>query len=388
LADILVLGAGAAGLYCAREAALRGRSVAVVDHSPEPGKKLLLSGGGRCNFTNLNAAPDAYLSRNPAFCASALSRHGPAEFIALMDSSGVPWHEEGGGKLFCDKGAGAVRDMLVAGCREAGVRLELGRKPGRVRREGGLFAADEGLSAPRLVVATGGLAAARTGATGVGLEIARSFGLKIVEPEPALVGLRWAGPDAERWSGLSGIALDGVAVSCGGRAFREAVLLTHTGLSGPGILQASLHWKPGEAVTIDLLPGLDPLPWFKSVRQERGGVRPREFLEARLPARFAERFSAAFLPDTPLARLSDREIADITSLMHGWKVEPAGSEGFERAEVMRGGVDTTELSSKTMESRKVPGLYFIGEVVDVTGALGGFNLQWAWSSAAACAEAV
>ena len=389
--DVIVLGAGAAGLTCARQAARGGRSVLVVDHSPEPGRKLLLSGGGRCNFTNSSAGPDGYSSRNPAFCASALSRHLPTEFTALMDSHGVPWHEEEHGRLFCDRGAAAVRDMLVAECRDAGVEFALGRKVKGARRGGGLFvlSTDGGdIPASRLVIATGGLAAARTGATGLGLEIARSFGLGVVETAPALVGLRWPEGERARWEELAGVTLDNVTVSCGGHLFREAVLFTHTGLSGPGILQASLHWRKGEPVLIDLLPEMDPATWFRAMRQERGSVRPRGFLDARLPARFAERFAAAFLPDTPLARLSDQEISDITARIHGWKFEPAGTEGFEKAEAMRGGVDTSELSSKTMEARKVPGLYFIGEVVDVTGALGGFNLQWAWSSGAAAGEAV
>jgi len=389
--DVIVLGAGAAGLACAREAARRGRSVLVVDHSPEPGRKLLLSGGGRCNFTNSAAGPDGYASRNPAFCVSALSHHLPVEFTALMDSHGVPWHEEEHGRLFCGRGAAAVRDMLVAECRDAGVAFALGRKVKGARQEGGLFvlSTDGGdIPASRLVVATGGLAAARTGATGLGLEIARSFGLGVVETAPALVGLRWPEGERARWEELAGVTLEGVTVSCGGYSFREAILFTHTGLSGPGILQASLHWRKGEPVVIDLLPGMDPATWFRAVRGERGSARPREFLDARLPTRFAERFRAAFLPDTPLARLSDQEISDITARIRGWKVEPAGTEGFEKAEAMRGGVDTAELSSKTMEARKVPGLYFIGEVVDVTGALGGFNLQWAWSSGAAAGEAV
>ena len=389
--DAIIIGAGAAGMFCAREASLRGRRVAVVDHGDQPGRKLLVSGGGRCNFTNLNAGPDAYVSGNPRFCVSALARFVPDDFIRLLDAHGIPWHEKTLGQLFCDRSAEDVRDMLVTDCRNAGAEFLMSRKVENIQRMEGVFhvkTSREILAAPRLVVATGGLSAGSTGASDFGIEVAHRFGLKVVDPEAALVGLRWGEENRQQWEEMAGVTLPEVVVSSGGREFREAVLFTHAGLSGPAILQASLYWRPGDAVVIDLLPNMDPRTWFKAVRLDRGSAKPWEILDQRLPQRFVERFASLFLPDEPMARISDAEIEDLVVKIKAWKFVPVCTESMEKAEVMRGGVDTDELSSQTMESRKVPRLYFIGEVVDVTGQLGGYNLHWAWASGAAAGRVI
>jgi len=389
--DAIVLGAGASGLMCAREAALRGRRVLVLDLNDQPGRKLLVTGGGRCNFTNLLAGPDAYVSQNPRFCVSALARYTPEDFIRLVEARRIPYHEEKHGQLFCDRAAADIRDMLVDECREAGVDFALGRRVTSAEKDGDVFrivAGKEKYEASRLVVATGGLPAPNTGSTGFGLELARKFGLAVVEPEPALVGLRWAEKYREVWAELAGVSLPDVVVSCRGHRCREAVMFTHTGLSGPAILDVSLDWRRGDPITVDLLPDTDPGEWFRTIRQEEGGTRPWQMLTRLLPRRFAARFAEYELPPEPLARLSDAGIADLVERIKGWRIVPAGTESMETAEVMRGGVDTDELSSKTMESRRVPGLFFTGEVVDVTGRLGGYNLNWAWASGAAAGRAV
>jgi len=388
--DIIIIGAGAAGLFCAREAAQRGRQVVVLDHGDQMGRKILASGGGRCNFTNLNVGADDYFSANPFFCVSALSRYSPDDFIRLVDDHKISWHEKAHGEIFCDRSAEDIRDMLVNECREAGVEFLMSRRIEDVECKEGVFrvkTSREVLSAPRLVVATGGLSASVTGASGYGFELARQFGLGIVEPEPALVGLRWSEGDRRRWVEMAGVTLPDVEVTCRGKSFREALLFTHTGISGPAVLQASLYWREGDSISVDLLPGLDPRAWFKTVRQARGSARPVELLDQRLPRRFVDIFSEEQLPGIPLARISDADIEMLAGKIKEWKIRLAGPEGFERAEVTRGGVDTAELSSQTMECRKVPGLYFVGEVIDVTGRLGGFNLHWAWASGAAAGRA-
>lgn len=384
--DIIVIGAGASGLFCAREAAQRGRQVMVLDHGDQMGRKILVSGGGRCNFTNLNAGPDDYASANPRFCVSALARFSPDDFIRMVEDHGIPFHEKAHGELFCDRSAGDIRDMLVNDCREAGVEFLMSRKVEGVDRKEGVFrvkTSRETLTAPRLVVATGGLSAPGTGASGFGLELARQFGLGIIAPEPALAGLRWNEGERGRWAEMAGVTLPEVEVSCNGRTFREALLFTHTGISGPAVLQASLYWREGDPLSVDLLPGLDPRSWFRAVRHSRGSARPEEILDQRLPGRFVDIFTGEHFPGVPLARISDADIEVLASKIKEWRINPAGTEGYDRAEVTRGGVDTAEISSQTMECRKVPGLYFIGEVVDVTGRLGGFNLHWAWASGAA-----
>jgi len=388
--DIIIIGAGAAGLFCAREAAQRGRQVAVLDHGDQMGRKILVSGGGRCNFTNRQVGPDDYASANPRFCVSALSRFSPDDFIRLVDDHRIPWHEKAHGELFCDRSAEDIRDMLVNDCREAGVEFLMSRRVEEADRKDGMFrvkTSREVLTAPRLVVATGGLSASSTGASGFGYELARRFGLGIVETEPALAGLRWSEGERRRWVEMAGVTLPEVEVTCHGKSFREALLFTHTGISGPAVLPASLYWRVGDSLSVDLLPGLDPRAWFRAVRLSRGSARPEEILDQRLPRRFVDIFSEEQLPGVPLARISDADIEALAAKIKSWKITPAGTEGYDRAEVTRGGVDTAELSSQTMESRKVAGLYFIGEVVDVTGRLGGFNLHWAWASGAAAGRA-
>lgn len=389
--DALILGAGAAGLFCALEASRRGRSVLVLDHSPEPGRKILVSGGGRCNFTNLLSGPDFYASSNPRFCASALARFSPAEFVLLVEGRGIPFHEKEGGQLFCDRGAADIRDMLWSECRAAGAEFALGRAVDGVTHSGGTFTVSSGrdsFTAPRLVVATGGLSAPATGATGLGFDLARQFGHRVVEPEPALVGLRWRGEDARKWAALSGVSLPGVAVSHGKEVFPGSLLFTHTGLSGPAVLQASLQWRPGDPLAINLMPGEDIPALLRSARTEHGSARLWNLLAWRFPRRFADNFAGLHLSPEPLARLSDADLDSAARKLGSWEVSPGDTEGFERAEVTRGGVDTVEVSSQTMESRLVPGLHFAGEVLDVTGRLGGFNLHWAWASGAAAGRAL
>jgi len=391
LVDVIIIGAGAAGLFCAREAAARGRRVTVIDHSDVAGRKILISGGGRCNFTNLSARPDAYVSANPHFCKSALAGFTARDFIRLVESRRIRYHEKAHGQLFCDGSAEAIRDMLVAECRKEKVEILLSTRINGVRREDDLFHVDAGertIAAPRLVVATGGLSAPQTGATGFGHDLARQFGLNVIAPEPALVGLTWNSRDRPRWSKLSGVTLPDVAVSCGKQTFREGLLFTRTGLSGPAILQASLYRDPGDEIAVDLLPDVDVRERLLAMREDSGRSKPARLLAENLPKSFASRFATIYLPDAPLARISDSEIASIAERVGHWSIDPTGTEGYGKAEVTRGGVDTEELSSRTMESRKVPGLFFIGEVVDVTGRLGGYNFQWAWSSAVAAGRAV
>lgn len=389
--DAIIIGAGAAGLFCAREAGRRGRTVVVVDHSDAPARKVMISGGGRCNFTNLRAGPHAYVSANPSFCKSALAGFPAREFVRLLESRRIRYHEKAHGQLFSDGGAEPIRDLLVADCRKAGVEIRLSVRIGDVSRDGGGFrveAGDDVLAAPRLVVATGGLSAPQTGATGFGHDLARKFGLNVIAPEPALVGLTWGDRDRSRWEKLSGVSLPDVAVTCGRETFREALLFTKTGVSGPAILQASLYRRPGDEIAVNLLPGADVEKDMLALRAASPRSKPEKLLAGRLPRSFVSRFASIYLPDAPLARIAPREIADVAGRIVSWKIEPTGTEGYGKAEVTRGGVDTNELSSKTMEARAVPGLHFVGEVVDVTGQLGGYNLQWAWSSGAAAGRAV
>lgn len=389
---MVVLGAGAAGLYCAAVAARRGRGVVVLEHMDEPGRKILVSGGGRCNFTNLDADAENYLSSNPHFAKSALSRHPPQEFVDLVERHRIPYHEKNPGQLFCDGQAREIRQMLVEECRNARVETFCRAKVNAVAtsmREGegkfrvlaniGEFACDS------LVVATGGLSFPKLGASDLGYRIAAQFGLEIVAPEPALVPFVWNQEDMERFGDLSGVSVEAL-VSCRGVSFRENILFTHRGLSGPAVLQISSYWHETGRVLVNLLPGMDLAAWLKDERQKGNRSELKNALAGFLPRRVADRFAALFCPAKTLPNLSDREAARVASVFQEWTFVPAGTEGFGKAEVTRGGVSTDELSSKTMESRKVPGLYFIGEVVDVTGWLGGYNFQWAWSSAHAAGE--
>jgi predicted Rossmann fold flavoprotein len=383
--DALVLGGGAAGLMCALEAGKRGRRVAVLERAERAGKKILISGGGRCNFTNIHCRPENFISANPHFAKSALARYTPADFIALVENHRIPYHEKTLGQLFCDRSSRDIMDMLEGECRDAGVRLFVNTKIEEVLKttEFVVRAGEIEFRAPVLVVATGGLSIPKMGATSLGYDLARQFGLAIREPRPALVPFVFDDEDRGRYCDLAGVSAE-VAVSCDGQQFREKMLFTHRGLSGPAILQISSYWKPGEAIAIDLAPGSDVTAALREANTPRNLVAVRSTLHKFLPTRFATRWLDLHVPIT----LTNSGLAELERLMHEWRVVPAGTEGYAKAEVTAGGVDTDELSAKTMESRKVPGLFFIGEVVDVTGHLGGFNFQWAWASGACAGRAM
>jgi predicted Rossmann fold flavoprotein len=360
----------------------RGRRVVVIEQNRQVGRKILISGGGRCNFTNLYTTADNFLSQNPHFAKSALARYTPRDFLALVERHRIPYHEKTLGQLFCDGSAAEIVGMLETECAAAGVQIETGCS---VREICGRFELETSrgrLACRSLVIASGGLSIPKIGATPFGYEVARQFGISAVECRPALVPLIFSREDRERYADLAGVSTE-VSASAGGRAFREKMLFTHRGLSGPAILQASSYWKPGGTLEIELLPEIDLPPVLRASRAEVRTVVGRF-----LPKRLAERWCEVRQFAGTSAELSDREIQAISEGLHRWTVRPAGTEGYEKAEVTIGGVDTAELSSKTMECRKVPGLYFIGEVVDVTGHLGGFNFQWAWASGVAAGQAV
>ena len=387
--DVIIIGAGGAGMMCAIHAGRRGRRVALLEHAQRIGKKILISGGGRCNFTNVHTDPTAYVSANPHFCKSALARFTPLDFIRMVREHGIAYHEKKLGQLFCDGSAQQIVDMLLVECGRAGAEFIVGSRIDAVR-EGDGFVVETGLDAfacSALVVATGGLSYAKTGATDLGYRLARQFGLGIVDPAPALVAVIVDGADREAIQGLAGVATEAL-VTCNGVSFRENVLVTHTGLSGPAILQASLDWHPGETITIDLLPDSDLGTWLAAQRKAGARAEPKTLLGEHVPRRWAERLCERAGIAGPVARLPDRQIQDLVRAVQRWTVTPSGTEGFRKAEVTRGGVDTDELSSQTMEAKKVPGLFFIGEVVDVTGRLGGYNFQWAWASGAAAGSSV
>jgi hypothetical protein len=383
--DALILGGGAAGLMCAIEAGKRGRRVAVLEHADRLGKKILISGGGRCNFTNLHCQPENFLSSNPHFAKSALARYTPAEFIALVDKYRIPYHEKTLGQLFCDRSARDILGMLEEECRLAGVSIFLNTKIREVKRAADFVAHSEDAEfhAPALVVATGGLSIPKIGATSFGYDLARQFGLSIREPRPGLVPLVLDADDRARYCDLAGVSAEVIA-SCDGQQFREKMLITHRGLSGPAILQISSYWKRPEEIRIDLAPGSDVTAIFHDAKTPRTLAALRTELRTILPHRFADRW----VEHHPPSAWTNAALADFERKAHSWAVAPAVTEGYEKAEVTVGGVDTDELSAKTMESRKVSGLFFIGEVVDVTGHLGGFNFQWAWASGAAAGRAV
>ena len=386
--DAIVLGAGGAGLMCAAVAGRRGRRVLLLDHADAPGKKILISGGGRCNFTNIHAAPDRYLSANPHFAKSALGRYRPEDFIALVDGYGIAWHEKTLGQLFCDGSARQIVAMLLAECAKGGVDLRLGSPVGAVEHGDGRFRVSFGaetFEASRLVVATGGPSIPKLGATGFAYDLARRFGLKVVEPRPALVPLT-LGTDEALFRSLSGVSADVVA-RCGRTAFREAALFTHRGLSGPAILQISSYWRRGETIGIDFLPDC-PAGWLVAAKRDCPRSALRSTLAAALPDRLAEALAERLGLAGELANLPDRRLAEAERRLADWRFTPTGSEGFAKAEVTAGGIATDGLSSQTMEARRVPGLHAIGEAVDVTGWLGGYNFQWAWASAYACGHAL
>jgi predicted Rossmann fold flavoprotein len=387
--DALILGGGAAGLMCAIEAGKRGRRVAVLEHADRLGKKILISGGGRCNFTNIYCQSENFLSANPHFAKSALARYTPADFIAMVEKHSIPYHEKTLGQLFCGRSARDILAMLEEECREAKVSIFLNTKIQEVRRttEFVVRTANAEYRAPALVVATGGLSIPKIGATSFGYDLARQFGLKIREPWPALVPLVLAPEDRTRYCGLSGVSAEvtaSVKTSHDDQHFREKMLITHRGLSGPAILQISSYWKKPQALVIDLAPGKEIASPFRDPKIPRTLDTLRAELRRALPHRFADRWLDLHTPSA----WTNQALADLERQIHEWTITPADAEGYEKAEVTAGGIDTDELSAKTMESRKVPGLFFVGEVVDVTGHLGGFNFQWAWSSGAAAGRAV
>jgi len=386
--DVIILGAGAAGLFCAGLAGQRGKRVALLDHADAPGKKILISGGGRCNFTNLDTAPERYLSENPHFARSALSRYTPVDFIALVERYGIAWHEKTLGQLFCDGSAKQIVAMLVEECAAGGVDLRCGQPVGAVDHGDALFRVAYGtqnLAAPALVIATGGPSIPKMGASGFAYDLARRFGLKVVQPRPALVPLTLSGEDA-LFRELSGVAAD-VAASAGKIRFREAALFTHRGLSGPAILQVSSYWRPGETIGIDFLPDLAP-GWLMAAKRERPRVHLPRVLGALLPDRLAGRLSELLALESELGQTQDKVLRAAEARLQQWTFTPSGSEGFAKAEVTAGGISTAGLSSRTMAAKAVPGLFAIGEAVDVTGWLGGYNFQWAWASAHAAATAL
>ena len=388
--DVLVIGAGAAGLMTAIVAGRRGRRVLVVDHANRAGKKILMSGGGRCNFTNTNTTPANFLSANRHFCKSALARYTPWDFIAMVDRHGIKWHEKAPGQLFCDESSKLIVRMLLDECTSAGVRVETGCAVSRLRATETGFGVDTALGHVRstsLVVATGGLSIPSLGATGFGYDVAKQFGHAVLPVRAGLVPLTLSGKHQERFDGLSGVALP-VEATVGDTAFREAMLFTHRGVSGPAILQISSYWEPGADLRLDLLPGMDAGEALLAGRAERPAAELKTVLSSLLPRRLAERLCEVWLPNRPMRQYRDAELRDIGAQLADWPLVASGTEGYRTAEVTLGGVDTDEVSSATMMSKRQQGLYFVGEVLDVTGHLGGYNFQWAWASGNAAGLAV
>lgn len=389
--DVIIIGAGAAGLMCAIEAGKRGRRVLLLDHAKKPAEKIRISGGGRCNFTNLGASPANFLSQNPHFCKSALSRYTQHDFIALVDRYKIKWHEKTLGQLFCDDSAMQIIDMLLAECAIAGVTVQLETAVQAIERDATGFHLKTGkgnYDCAALVIATGGPSIPKMGATGFGYDVAKQFGLNVIAPRAGLVPLTFDVDLLAQTKGLSGLSVDPAAVRCGKTVFHEALLFTHKGLSGPAILQISSYWSGGDEIVLNLCPQHDMLAVLKAARQAQPRKILHNILSDYLPQRLAEMVAARSGFDLPMADLSDKKLQAVADAVNAWRVKPNGSEGYRTAEVALGGVDTEDLSSKTFEAKKVPGLYFIGEVVDVTGWLGGYNFQWAWSSGWCCGQAV
>jgi predicted Rossmann fold flavoprotein len=380
--NTIIIGAGAAGLMCAIEAGKRGRKVLVLEHAEKIGKKILISGGGRCNFTNLDVKPEHFISNNQHFCKSALARYTPQDFITLVEKHGIKYHEKKLGQLFCDGSAKEIVQVLQAECDDAGVEIKINCSVSEiVKNDKFLLKTNIGeFASESLVIATGGISIPQMGATDFGYKLAKQFGIKITRTVPGLVPFTL---NEKSYSELSGLSIDSI-VSCNDISFRENILFTHKGLSGPAILQISSYWDDGDEVVIDLLPGIDMISVInehKPNKTELVNVLAKFF-----PKRFAEKWCELNFSSKPVNKLSEKEIIQINEMLHNWKIIPKGTEGFGKAEVTKGGVDTNELSSKTMEAKKVPGLYFIGEVVDVTGWLGGYNFQWAWASGFAAGQ--
>jgi hypothetical protein len=384
--NAIILGAGAAGLMCAIEAGKRGRQVLVLERADRIGKKILISGGGRCNFTNLHASADNFISRNPHFAKSVLARYGPDTFLRLVEKHRIPYHEKKLGQLFCDGSAAEIIAMLEEECRAARVEIRLNTKIAEIHKDGQFTLRAEGatFTAPQLVVATGGLSIPKIGATSFGYNVARQFGLKVQPTRAALVPFVFSESDRKRWCDLAGVSTEVIASTNGGRErFRERMLFTHRGLSGPAILQISSYWNGNDPISIDLAPEID----LKALLRKRGTqdqLSWKSLLREILPRRLSDRWLEAYPP----ASNSSRAFAAAERQLHTWEVRPEGTEGYQKAEVTAGGIDTDELHARTMEARKVPGLFFIGEVVDVTGQLGGFNFQWAWASGFCAGQAI
>ncbi|MGB7268431.1 MAG: NAD(P)/FAD-dependent oxidoreductase [Albidovulum sp.] len=379
--DVIVLGAGGAGMICAGEAARRGRRVLVLDHARAPGEKIRISGGGRCNFTNLSLAPERFLSQNPRFALSALNRFTPADFIARVDRAGIAWHEKTLGQLFCDQSAKQIVAMLTDEMAQAGVQLRLAAKIGAVRHDAGFVVeTDQGdFRSSALVVATGGKSIPKMGATGLGYLIAEQFGLPIVATRPALVPLTFGAHELEDWKPLAGVSVN-ACVSHGRIGFTEGLLFTHRGLSGPSILQVSSYWREGDEVIVDLAEGQDVARALKTARGTSGKVSLAKALARHIPEKLAQTVLERLGVSGNLADHGNAVLDAVAAAVQHWRVRPVGSEGYRTAEVTLGGVDTRALDAKTLQARTVPGLFFVGEVVDVTGWLGGYNFQWAWSS--------
>ncbi|MDE1964638.1 MAG: NAD(P)/FAD-dependent oxidoreductase [Xanthomonadaceae bacterium] len=389
--DVLVIGAGAAGLMCAITAGQRGKRVRVVDHANRAGKKILMSGGGRCNFTNLGVTPANFLSANPHFAKSALARYTPWDFIALVEKHGIRYHEKELGQLFCDESSKLIVRMLLEECMAAGVEVRTSCAVTQVAKVDGGFlvqTAEGPVQATSLVVATGGLSIPSLGATGFGYELARQFGHAVLPTRAGLVPLTLSGKHQERYQDLAGVALPVSEARVGRQSFRAGLLFTHRGVSGPAILQISSYWQPGDDLRLDLSPEADAGDWLVAQRAERPAAELKNVLGDLLPKRLAQRLCELWFPSRPMRQFREAELVDIGRQLHDWPLVASGTEGYRTAEVTLGGVDTHELSSSTMESKRVPGLYFIGEVVDVTGWLGGYNFQWAWASGHAAGEVV
>ena len=387
--DVVIVGAGAAGLMCAMTAGNRGRRVLLLEHNDQAGAKILISGGGRCNFTNLEIAPERFLSANPHFCKSALSRYTQHDFIALVERHRIRYHEKTLGQLFCDGSAREVLAMLLAECAAARVDLRSRHRVTEVTRADRFrIETDKGsFDAPVLVLATGGLSIPKMGASGFAYEIARRFSLDVIEPRPGLVPLKVTGETLELCKGLTGVSVDAI-VSCGRDSFRENILFTHRGLSGPAILQISSYWREGETISLNLAPSLDIESFLADRKRARPKAELKTVLAEVLPTRLAHALAIDAASNLPIANVPDRDLLELANRLKRWQLRPAGSEGWPKAEVTVCGIDTAALSSKTMEARAVPGLFAIGEAVDVTGWLGGYNFQWAWSSGWCAGNAV